>query len=120
MFDKKTAEKIAEAIKDKIVHSEYEGKEISGIVCLSKDGDVLSVTIDRVGDAKHTELTKGRLCDKDVVQISFHTHPTSGGGCPDFSSTDKETIIERFEKGSDDGSCVGSIYGITCKFFKKQ
>jgi hypothetical protein len=46
----------------------------------------------------------GRICPKDTLQVSYHTHPVSGKA--KFSTADGVVIVDRFNKGYDDGHCV--------------
>lgn len=115
-ISEKAQRNISKAMSSVVAQSELDEKEFSGVICLDRDTDeVKQIKVLYVGTVNRSMLNFGRVCKCDCRQITFHTHPTKGGGKPKFSKQDKVTINSRLNENIDDGSCVASPLGITCR-----
>jgi hypothetical protein len=89
------------------------GKEISFQQCIDPStGRIQRLVIDTLGDATSTELKNQRVCGSNELQISVHTHPTSGRH--EFSETDTETVTARLRREIDNCGCVVGRYSSRC------
>ena len=80
--------------------------EIFACACLNLDtAEVKKVVIGNMGTPTSVS-TNGveRVCPKDTLQITYHTHPVSEEA--KFSAADGSVIVDRFNKEYDDGHCV--------------
>ena len=80
--------------------------EIFACACLNPDtAEVKKVVIGNMGTPTSVS-TNGveRVCPKDTLQITYHTHPVSEEA--KFSAADGSVIVDRFNKEYDDGHCV--------------
>ena len=115
-ISEKLQRNISQAMVEVVNKSELEGKEFSGVICVDPNTDeVKSVKVLYIGTVNTSMLNFDRVCPNKYTQITFHTHPTQGGGLPKFSKQDYYTIDNRLENNIDDASCVASPYGITCR-----
>ena len=105
----KCADEIARSTRCLQELSQLFGSEISFQLCISEDtGEVDELVIDTVGDTTSTILKNGRMCPRDKIQISGHTHPISGQA--KFSPQDMRTVGTRLNENTDNCGCVvGSI-----------
>jgi hypothetical protein len=107
---------ISQAMVKVVNESELQGKEFSGVICVDpKTDEVKSIKVLYIGTVNTSMLNFDRICSNEYIQITFHTHPTQGGGLPKFSKQDYYTIDNRLNNKTDDASCVASPYGITCR-----
>ena len=121
MIDDKLKQEIKRVLKPIIEQSEKMQREISGVICInSYNNEVYDYHVISIGDVKSVSMGNSIKYHKNpnIYQISFHTHPTGGGGYPLFSHSDEIVINERMRIGIDFGSCVGSVYGIRCRLLE--
>ena len=80
--------------------------EIFACTCLNpKSGRIEKAIVGNIGSSRSVSTEGvGRMCPKDTLQVSYHTHPVSGKA--KFSAADGSVIVDRFNKGYDDGHCV--------------
>jgi len=88
-------------------------REISAGMCLNpKTGRVRDFEIFNVGTPRQTSLPSSRKCSSGEIPVTMHTHPVSGK--PEFSKTDRVTIVGRFNKKTDGMHCVAGNEKAQC------
>ena len=89
-----------EAIQELERRSEKLGKEISGVMFINEEEDIVEeIHIDSIGDMTSVDLSIARVPDDPDLKIySFHSHPRHAN--PNFSGSDLEVIRSRtWEQG---------------------
>lgn len=100
------AEGLLEVLMKTFGKSEEINSEMFGIMCINpKNGEAEKVVIGDVG--KPRSVSTGGLkdfCEDNKTQLSYHTHPTSGKS--KFSPQDGKVVVDRINKGYEEGHCV--------------
>jgi len=88
-------------------------REISAGMCLNpKTGRMHNFEIFNVGTPTQTSLPSSRKCSSGEIPVTMHTHPVSGKS--EFSKTDRDTIVGRFNKKTDGMHCVAGNEKAQC------
>lgn len=84
-----------EAIRELERRSENMKKEISGVMFIDEENDVVEeIFVDSIGDATSVDLSLVKIpADSGLKIYSFHTHPQFGN--PNFSPADMEVSRAR-------------------------
>ena len=112
----KCAAGLLELLSDEFIESVQSETEIFGCSCIDPNtGDVEQALIRNTGQSTSVSTEGiGRYCPENKLQVTYHTHPISK--MAKFSGADGSVIVDRFNKGYDDGHCLAGEHIFNCIF----